>query len=138
MNEHGLPIKAGAVETLDYLKSIDFTVGLASSTKYDRVLRNLERAGFVKYFSVIMGGDMISHSKPDPEIYIRVCEKLGVKPENTVAIEDSKNGIISAFKGGLMPLMVPDLNEPTGELIEMTCGKFDNLIEVKDFLKEHI
>ncbi len=81
---------------------------------------------------------MISHSKPNPEIYIKACEKLGVAPCNTIAIEDSQNGIRSAFGAGMMPLMVPDLIEPTDEILAMTCGKFENLFEVMQFLKENI
>lgn len=134
----GMPLKNGAVEILEYLNSIDFTVGLASSTKYDKIIAHLEGAGLKKYFSVIMGGDMISHSKPDPEIYVRVCEKLGVNPKNAVAIEDSQNGIRSAFGAGMMPLMVPDLIEPTDEILAMTYGKFDSLFEVMGFLKDRI
>lgn len=134
----GMPLKNGAVEILEYLNSISFTVGLASSTKYEKIISHLERAGLKKYFSVIMGGDMISHSKPDPEIYLKACEKLGTNPQNTIAIEDSQNGIRSAFGAGLMPLMVPDLIEPTDEILAMTCGKFSNLFEVTDFFKENI
>lgn len=134
----GMPLKDGAVEILEYLKSIDFTVGLASSTKYDKIISHLERADLKKYFSVIMGGDMISHSKPDPEIYVKTCEKLGTEPKHTIAIEDSQNGIRSAFGAGMMPIMVPDLIEPTDEILAMTCGKFENLFEVMEFLKENI
>ena len=138
VEKSGMPIKNGAVEILEYLKSIGFTVGLASSTKYDKIIAHLEGAGLKKYFSVIMGGDMISHSKPDPEIYLKACERLGVNPKNAVAIEDSQNGIRSAFGAGMMPLMVPDLIEPTDEILAMTYGKFENLFEVMEFLKENI
>ncbi|MDO5124911.1 MAG: HAD family phosphatase [Ruminococcus sp.] len=138
IKNNGMPIKSGAVEILEYLNNIGFTVGLASSTKYDKIISHLERAGIREYFSVIMGGDMISHSKPNPEIYIKACEKLGVAPCNTIAIEDSQNGIRSAFGADMMPLMVPDLIEPTDEILAMTCGKFENLFEVMQFLKENI
>ncbi len=138
IKENGMPLKAGAVEILEYLNSIGFTVGLASSTKYDKIIAHLDKCDLIKYFSVIMGGDMISRSKPDPEIYIKTCEKLGVSPDNTAAIEDSQNGIRAAFGAGMMPLMVPDLIEPNDEILAMICGKFENLFEVMDFLKERL
>lgn len=132
----GMPVKTGAREILEYLYERRFTVGLASSTKYEKILDLLENAGLRKYFSVIVGGDMIAHSKPDPEIYRVACRELGASPENTAAIEDSRNGIISAYRAGLMPIMVPDLVEPTEELLSMTVGKFDSLLDVCEFFKE--
>ncbi len=131
----GMPEKAGVREILEYLKSINFPVGLASSTKYDTIISHLERADLLKYFQVIVGGDMIEKSKPNPEIYQLACQKLGVSPQNTVAIEDSKNGIISAYRAGMMPIIVPDLIEPTDEMISMSCGCLEDLHKVKDFLK---
>ena len=88
--ERGLPLKSGARELLSYLKERDIKVGLASSTSYKGVIKNLKGAGLLDYFHVIIGGDMIKHSKPQPEIYLLACEKLGVRPEKTVAV-DQKN-----------------------------------------------
>lgn len=134
INKEGMPVKAGAREILEYLYERNFTVGLASSTKYQKIIELLENAGLRKYFKVIIGGDMIAHSKPDPEIYLAACRELGVSTENTAAIEDSRNGIISAYRAGLMPIMVPDLVVPTDELLSMTIGKFDDLFMVRDYL----
>ena len=59
---------------------------------------------------------MVEHSKPLPDIYLKACELLGVKPENAIAIEDSPNGIRSAAAAGMLPVMVPDMVEPTPEI----------------------
>ena len=95
--ERGLPLKSGARELLSYLKERDIKVGLASSTSYKGVIKNLKGAGLLDYFHVIIGGDMIKHSKPQPEIYLLACEKLGVTPEKTVAVEE----LLQWHKGGL-------------------------------------
>lgn len=97
-------------------------VGLASSTAHDIVVQELTDAGLVDYFQAITGGDQISHSKPDPEIYLKACEKLGIDPKEAYAVEDSYNGIRSAFSAGMKPLMVPDLLPPTGEMEEKPTG----------------
>lgn len=52
---------------------------------------------------------MINKSKPEPEIYLKACELLHEKPEDCYALEDSKNGLLSAFRAGCKPFMVPDL-----------------------------
>ena len=130
----GLPLKKGAVELLSWLKEQNALLALASSTKRSLVIQELTDAGLLDYFSVITGGDQISHSKPDPEIYLKACEKLGIDPKEAYAVEDSYNGIRSAFSAGMKPLMVPDLLPPTGEMEEKAHRIFDDLLEVRDFL----
>ena len=75
--EEGIPVKKGARELLSWLKEQGAVVGLASSTAHDIVVQELTDAGLVDYFQAITGGDQITHSKPDPEIYLKACEKLG-------------------------------------------------------------
>ena len=82
------------------------------------------------------GGDMVEHSKPLPDIYLKACELLGVKPENAIAIEDSPNGIRSAAAAGMLPVMVPDMVEPTPEIEELLYHKCDSLFAVRDFLED--
>lgn len=136
MQEEGIPIKKGAKEILDYLKAENYKIGLASSTRKFRVLENLEKSGFTNYFETIIGGDMIEHSKPNPDIYLLACKELGVNPAETFAIEDSPNGIRSAYNAGMKPIMVPDLLEPTEEILSKTVACKSDLIEVMDYFKE--
>ena len=86
------------------------------------------------YFHAITGGDQISHSKPDPEIYLKACEKLGIDPKSAYAVEDSYNGIRSSYSAGMKPLMVPDLLPPTEEMEEKAYRIFKDLFGVRDFL----
>lgn len=133
--ERGLPLKSGARELLSYLKEHGIKVGLASSTSYKGVIKNLKGAGLLDYFHVIIGGDMIKHSKPQPEIYLLACEKLGVRPEKTVAVEDSYNGIKAAYNAKMIPIMVPDLIAPTDEILAMVYKKMDSLDAVLEYFK---
>lgn len=133
---HGrLPLKKGARELLEYLHKNGVKVGLASSTAYNGVISNLESAGLREYFQVIVGGDMIKHSKPEPDIYLLACEKLGIRPEYTAAIEDSYNGIKSAYRAGMVAIMVPDLIPPTDEIMSMVYKKMDSLSDVLEYFK---
>ena len=105
MQTEGLPIKKGARELLEHLRASGAVVALASSTTYDRVVMELKDADLFKYFRVIVGGNMIEHSKPEPDIYLLACKKLGADPTKCIAVEDSRNGIISASRAGMMPLL---------------------------------
>lgn len=138
MITQGIPVKTGVKEILEFITSKNIPLGLASSTDYKRVVASLERAEIKDYFDVIIGGDMIEHSKPDPQIYLLACEKLNVEPKNAIAIEDSRNGILSAYRAGMNPIIVPDILQPDEEMLSMACKKFDNLLQVKEFLHKKI
>lgn len=74
---------------------------------------------------------MIQKSKPDPEIYLRACELLNVSPSECYALEDSKNGLLSAHRAGCKPIMVPDLWQPDDEILKVIVGNYSDLDEVK-------
>jgi len=132
----GLPVKPGVHEILEYLYERKIPVALATSSKKDIVLSHLEKIGITKYFRKIVTGDMVSHGKPAPDIYIKACEELEAAPENVIAIEDSFNGIRSASAAGLHPIMVPDQLQPTEEILLLAETKCDSLLEVRKLLQE--
>ena len=130
-----IPIKEGVFELLSYLKENNYKIGLASSTNRKVVVRELTNAHLISYFDVIVGGDMVQASKPEPDIYLKACQQLNEKPENCYAIEDSYNGIRSAYNGHLHAIMVPDLVEPNEEMKEKAEYICPNLLSVIDILK---
>lgn len=136
IEKNGLPVKPGVEEILGWLKTTKYIVGLASSSRRESVLSHLEQAGFRDSFSVVVTGDMVEHSKPLPDIYLRACRELGVEPKEAYAIEDSPNGIKSAYAAEMKPLMVPDMIAPDEEMQHMSHRIFKNLGEVLAYLKE--
>jgi HAD superfamily hydrolase (TIGR01509 family) len=132
--KQGIPIKEGVFELLEFLTKNRYKLAVASSSRRATVLAHLERAKLKEYFSVVIGGDMVLHSKPKPDIYLMACEEIAVMPENALAIEDSPNGIQAAFSAGMKTIMVPDLIAPTKEIEKMLFKKFDSLLQVKEFL----
>ena len=130
-------MKEGVRELLSYLKEAGYKIGLASSSRRESIESHLSRAGISSYFESITSGDMVEHSKPEPDIYRIACASLSVEPENAIAIEDSPNGLKSAYRAGMYPVMVPDMIAPTKETDELIGGrKFDSLIQVRDWMKE--
>lgn len=135
IEREGLPVKPGAKELLTWLKENGFRIALASSTKRTSVLDCVERAGFQEFFEEIITGDMVEHSKPQPDIFLKACEKIEAVPGNTYAIEDSYNGIRAAHAAGMIPLMVPDMLPPTEEMERLSTGIFGDLFEVLEYLR---
>ena len=87
------------------------------------------------YFDGAVFGDMVENAKPDPEIYLKACDAIGAKPENSVALEDAPAGIRAAHAAGMTPLMIPDLVEPDEEIKKLYFRRFNSLPEVLEFLK---
>ena len=129
----GIPLLPYAKEILQYLKPRS-RMALASSTRGPTVERQLRAAGVIDFFETRTTGEMVEHSKPNPEIYLMACKSIGVEPNECVAIEDSLNGIRSAHAAGLNPIMVIDKVQPTDEIRAMCVAVFESLEEVKKLL----
>lgn len=133
VDQSGLPVKTGVRELLSYLKEHEIPMAVASSTRLKVVAKELEQAGIYECFSVVMGGDQLKRSKPEPDIYLMTCDKLGVRPASAYAIEDSYNGIRSAYGAGMKPIMVPDMLPPTEEMREKSVVVLEDLVRVKEW-----
>lgn len=133
IEKNGVPVKKGVKELLEYLRRGGYKIGLASSTSRHSVEDHLERAGIREYFQSLTTGDMVEHSKPRPDIYLIACKSLEVNPAQTMAIEDSPNGIRAAHAAGMIPVMVPDLIAPDQEMREKSFLICRDLLEVMRF-----
>ena len=138
IEKNGLAVKPGVRELLQWLKENGWIIGLASSTRRSSVEKCLEKAGITEYFQEIITGDMVEHSKPLPDIYLLACDRLGKRPEECYAIEDSPNGIRSAHAAGMHPLMVPDMIAPDEEMRLLSERIFESLHEVKSFFGDNM
>ena len=130
-----LPTKPGVRELLSYLQEQDIKVGLASSTAQHLVRDEIGTAGLLPYFQILVCGDMVEHSKPAPDIFLKACEILNADPTKSIAIEDSFNGIRSAHCAGMTPIMVPDQVQPTDEIRALAFHVMPSLLDVLNWLK---
>lgn len=129
-----LPMKPGVKELLTFLKERGKKIALASSTRQQVVTDELRNAGIIEYFDRIICGDMVSRSKPAPDIFLKACEELNVSPSDSYAIEDSYNGIRAAHAGGLHPIMVPDLLPADEEMQSLAEVVLPSLTSVMEYL----
>ena len=129
-----LPLKDGVRELLEYLKTSGYWIGLASSTREAVVRDEISAAGLLPFFDNLTCGDMLKKSKPEPDIYLMACRNLEVAPGEAVAVEDSFNGIRSAYRAGMKPVMVPDLLPPDEEMKTLSWKICETLTDLKKFL----
>lgn len=129
-NKGRLPLKPYVEETLKALKKRGYLLAVASSTREEVVSAEIGDAGLTKYFDAIICGDMVSKSKPDPEIYLKACDALGVKPEDAIGVEDSHNGIRAVKAAGMTAVMIPDLMPVTDEMRTKADYILENMWEL--------
>jgi HAD superfamily hydrolase (TIGR01509 family) len=91
-----LKIITGIPELIADLDKNNFLLALASSSPHEQISYVLESLGIRHYFQSIISGEDVKVGKPDPEIFIKAAESVGVSPESCVVIEDSYNGVTAA------------------------------------------
>ena len=134
VSKNGMPLLPHAKEILEYLSQKGYPLALASSTRRVVVDRELENAGLTPYFKTVTCGDEVPHSKPEPDIYLKACASLGFAPKNCAAVEDSPNGIRSAYRAGMKCIMVPDQVQPDEELKCLLWKCCPSLAQLEEFL----
>lgn len=137
-HSHGrLPVKPGATEILRALRERGVSLALASSTDSAVVRQELDEAGLLEYFGTVVGGDQVTRSKPDPEIFLTASEKLDTPPERCFVIEDSFNGVRAANAAGMRPVMVPDMVSPDGEMASLAEVILPDLAAAERYILEN-
>jgi putative hydrolase of the HAD superfamily len=108
-------IRDGVKDYLAAAQELGLKIGLASSSNRAWVEGYLKQLGIFDYFEVIKTGDQVEKVKPDPALYIKAIEELGVAADEAIAFEDSSNGAKAAKAAGLHCVIVP--NEVTKSII---------------------
>jgi len=131
---HGVPLKTGLLELLDKLEQLNIRKCVATSTAKQRATRKLQLANIAHRFEIIVGGDEVTHSKPNPEIFLKAANACGIAPENCLVLEDSAAGVESGHKAGMQVIVIPDLVPPNATTLDMANVMCKNLCEVADLL----
>jgi HAD superfamily hydrolase (TIGR01509 family) len=129
-----VPIKTGLFELLDTLDNLGIKKAVATSTARAKAEIILSKAGMLNRFDTIICGDEITSGKPEPEIFLKACERLNVSTEDTVVLEDSEMGLLAAHRGGIKCIIIPDIKPPSAQHEKHAFKKVMSLTEVKDML----
>jgi HAD superfamily hydrolase (TIGR01509 family) len=113
LTEEGIPFRPGARELLADLRAAGIPCALVTMSLRRMATTVADLIDF-DAFDLIIAGDDVTRPKPFPDPYLQACAALGVAPEDTVAIEDSPNGLRSAIAAGTVALGVPHMVSLTG------------------------
>lgn len=112
--------------TLDALRLRGLKLSIGSSSK--NTLYILERIGLREYFDAISDGNNITKSKPDPEVFLKAAQFLGLQPEECLVVEDAIAGAAAGHAGGFTVACVGDASNAGAGDYNMKC--FSELLEL--------
>lgn len=130
VEKDGVVLKPGVEDLLIWLKARGITIALATSGNTERTATLLKKVGILKYFDKIVCSNMVANGKPAPDTYRYACQMIGVDPKEAIAVEDSPNGVQSAFSTGCKVIMVPDLTEPEDKIKPMLYAYVHSIDEI--------
>src|SRR5690606_19987135 len=92
---------SGFNEFLKSLKDSGFRTGVATSAPLSNLELIMEALGFQSQMESVLASENVRQHKPDPEVYLKSAENLGVSPGNCVVFEDSFSGVSAAINAGM-------------------------------------
>ena len=131
----GVPVKKGLVELLHYLKDNNYNTIVATSSNRDRVDKILAQAKITEFFDDSICGDEVTKGKPNPEVFLKSCQKLGVNVDEAIVLEDSEAGIQASYDANIKVICIPDMKYPEKQYEEKTFKILKDLTEVTAYLK---
>ena len=135
LERDGIPVKPYAKEVLQKLQAAGHRLAVATATDFIRTEAYLQQTGFRDYFERIICATMVERGKPAPDIYLYACRELEIAPEEAYAVEDSPNGVQSAYAAGCRVIMVPDQTQPDAELKKLLTAQVTDLRGLTDIFK---
>lgn len=86
-------------DTLEHIRDKGIKIAIGSSSKNTKFV--LKKIGMSDYFDAVSDGNNITHSKPDPEVFLKASEYLGINPNLCLVVEDAKSGIEAAIAANM-------------------------------------
>ena len=134
LDREGIRRKPGALELVQRLREDGITTAIATATDPERTAKYLKLTGLEGYFDRLISATQVKEGKPSPDIYLFACEQLGLAPEDCLAVEDSPNGVLSAYRAGGKVVMGPDQTRPEEEMKKYLYAVAESLDEVYEII----
>ena len=132
---NGVEAKPGIFQLMDALNQMGISTAITSSSPKERICAHLGSLNLLHRFDRICSVYEVPRGKPAPDIYLAGAAAIGVDPENCLAIEDSPAGIEAAWRAGCMPIIVPDQDQPSNEVLSRCFARADSLFDVIELVK---
>lgn len=128
--------KKGLVSLVMYLHEKNIRIAVCSSSHFSYVQTLLDTVSCDLKFDAVVGGDMVEHGKPAPDIFLLGAKTLHVKPEECLVLEDSKQGIIAAYNAHMHSVFIEDTIAMDEEMKKYLDYQAEDLGKVTTLLEE--
>ena len=101
---------------LPALRREGYAVAAASSTNLEKTVAHLTQAELFRFFSAVVGGDMVAQGKPEPDIFLKAAALVGADPSECIVVGDTPADVFAAHAAGMKMILIPDqvpVNEKT-------------------------
>ena len=116
-NLQQIPLVDNVLDFMTSLRKIGCKLGLASSNNERAVEAVKNRFGLEKFIDVFINGEAVSKGKPHPEIFLTAAKQMGLKPEDCLVIEDTRNGVLAAKAAGMKCIGFQNKNSRSARFI---------------------
>ncbi|MCY4472147.1 MAG: HAD family phosphatase [Kistimonas sp.] len=128
------PAKPGSRALLDWAGRQGLPLGLVTSGSRQSVQDNFASIGGTGCFLVLVTREDATCAKPAPEPYQLACQQLGLRPEQTLAVEDSDPGALSALTAGCCTVIVPDMLPPSSDVSRRALAVLSSLEQLPQWI----
>ena len=128
----------GVIEILQFVKSKNLKIGLASNSSHNLIEVVLQKVGIKKYFDFVSSAQDVEKGKPDPAVYLYAARNMGVSPGECLVFEDSIIGITAAKNAGMTVVAIPapeDFTNDKFKIADYKVSDFPNFLN-SDFIKQ--
>lgn len=137
----GIPVKKGVKEVFEYISNNGLKCAVATSTRRESAEKTLHTIGVWDYLDAVVYGDEVEHGKPEPDIFLRAAEAIGVSPADAIVVEDSINGIKAGYAAGMRVVHIPDtiiIDDDIRKFTYMVCDDLNGLIDVVESINKPV
>lgn len=125
----------GAEALLRQLRQEGYTIAAASSTDLKKTEAHLTHTGLLSFFHAVVCGDMVTHSKPDPEIFLKAASLVGADPKDCLVVGDTPADVFAAHAAGMKMVLIPDQVPANDQTKPLSYRILSGLEEVPDVIR---
>lgn len=107
-SRHGTSLMPDVEACLTHCHKLTLKLAIATGASASTIAHSIEKRVFYPLFSAVVTRDDVKHPKPAPDVYALASRKLGLKPDQCLAVEDSPTGIASAKAAGITCIAIPN------------------------------
>ena len=123
-------------QTLEWLTARGYTLAVASSTGRQKTVEHLQHAGLLEYFDAVVGGDMILHGKPSPDIFVKAAELTGTPISECLVVGDTPADVYAATAAGIPVILIPDQVTANSETQGLSRNVISGMDQLPDVISE--